>query len=67
MMKRSCKYCEATITKSLSDFWEMGWCAVSFNRRLAVCACPKHAENLQEEMQNALVRNVFKQFHEAKD
>ena len=57
MMKRQCKYCDATTTKQLSDFSEIGWEAVSFNGRKAVCVCPKHCKKLEEDMQNALVRS----------
>ena len=66
MVKRKCKYCEATTTQSLSDFCEIGWEAVSFCGRLAVCACPEHAKKLEGDMQNALVRSSVEQFHEVK-
>ncbi len=55
MVKRNCKYCDATTSKSLSDFWEIGWEAVSFNGKKAVCACPKHTKILEKDMQNSLV------------
>ena len=64
MAKRNCKYCNATTTQPLSDFSEIGWEAVSFNGRKAVCACPEHAKKLEEDMQNALVRSSVEQFHE---
>ena len=57
MAKRECKYCNETTTKPLSDFWEIGWEAVSFNGKKAVCACPKHCKRLEQDMQNALVRS----------
>jgi hypothetical protein len=54
--KYKCKYCEATTTMALTDFCEIGWEAVSFNGRKAVCACPIHTEQFQDDMTNALVR-----------
>ena len=64
MVKRQCKYCTATTTKLLSDFCEIGWEAVSFNGRTAVCACPIHAKQLESDMQNALARKSIENFHE---
>ena len=58
MTKRKCKYCDEITNKSLSDFYEIGWEAVSFNGRKAVCACPKHCKQLEEDMKNALVRST---------
>ena len=56
-MKRKCAYCTETTNKSLSDFWEVKWEAVSFNGRKAVCACPKHTKILELDMNNSLNRN----------
>ena len=59
---RKCKYCNETTTQSLSDFCEIGWEAVSFGGRKAVCVCPKHTKRLEEDMKNALISNTIKQF-----
>ncbi len=56
-MKRQCKYCNETTNKSLSDFHEIDWEAVSFSGRKAVCACPKHTKKLELDMKNALIRS----------
>ena len=58
MVKRKCKYCNETTNKALSDFHEIGWEAVSFNGRKAVCACPIHCKQLEKDMNNALVRST---------
>ena len=55
MVKRKCKYCEATTTQPLSDFCEIGWEAVSFSGRLAVCACPEHTKKLEGDIRRLLV------------
>jgi len=55
--EKKCKYCNLTTMTSLSDFHEIGWEAVSFNGREAVCACPKHCKQLEKDMQNSLVRS----------
>lgn len=49
-MTKKCEYCEATTNHSLSDFYEIGWEAVSFFGRTAVCACPKHTKKLEDDM-----------------
>jgi len=64
MEKRKCKYCNATTTKPLSDFWEIGWEAVSFNGRKAVCVCPKHCKQLEKEIQNSLIRSSVEHIDE---
>lgn len=56
-MKRKCAYCEKTTNKSLSDFYEIDWEAISFNGRKAVCACPVHSKRLELDMNNSLGRN----------
>ncbi len=64
MTKRICKYCESTTNHPLSDFCDIGWEAVSFNGRKAVCACPRHCKKFEEDMQRSLLKNSVEQFHE---
>lgn len=40
MTERKCVMCNNTTNKSLSDFYEIGWEAMSWNKRPAVCLCP---------------------------
>ena len=49
-MKRKCKYCNATTTQPLSDFCEIGWEAVSFSGKKAICACPEHCKWLEKDI-----------------
>ena len=48
-MKRKCHYCEATTSKTLTDFCEIGWEAISFNGGKAICACPNHLEQFGDD------------------
>ena len=48
-MKRKCHYCEATTSKTLTDFSDIGWEAVSFNGSKAICACPQHTKQLEQD------------------
>ena len=57
MVKRKCKYCQATTTQSVLDFYKTGWIALSFNGKKVIYACPKHNKQLKKEMYNTLENN----------
>lgn len=44
--KRKCFACEETTSKTLSDFYLIGWNAFSLGKEEATCACPKHSDKL---------------------
>lgn len=46
MTKRRCVYigCEAMTSRSLGDFADIGWSAMSWNRNAAACLCSLHSK-----------------------
>ena len=50
--KRKCFDCEETTSRTLNEFYLIGWNAVKLGKGESTCACPKHCDKLVKYVMN---------------